>query len=67
MLQSDTQARYRVAESLWGAQPELRGWEWGRLMARCPLEQGSLQANQGGLHARAPSADGRILATPGSS
>lgn len=65
MLQGDTQARYRVADILWGAQPELRGWEWGHLMARCPLEQWSLQTNQGGLDTLAASADGRFLATAG--
>ena len=65
MLQGDAQARYRVADILWGAQPELRGWEWGHLMARCPLEQWSLQTNQGGLDTLAASADGRFLATAG--
>jgi WD40 repeat protein len=65
MLHGDAQARYRVADILWGAQPELRGWEWGHLMARCPLEEWSLQTNQGGLDALAASADGRFLATAG--
>ncbi|WP_165230636.1 WD40 repeat domain-containing serine/threonine protein kinase [Aquisphaera insulae] len=65
MLQGDDQARYRVADILWGAQPELRGWEWGHLMARCPLERWSLQTNQGGLDSVAASADGRLLATAG--
>ncbi len=65
MLQGDAQARYRAADILWGAQPELRGWEWGHLMARCPLEQWSLQTNQGGLGTLAASADGRFLATAG--
>ncbi len=65
MLQGDAQARYRVADILWGAQPELRGWEWGHLMARCPLEQWSLQTNQGELDTLAASADGRFLATAG--
>ncbi len=65
MLQGDVQARYRVADILWGAQPELRGWEWGHLMARCPLEEWSLQTNHGGLDALAASADDRFLATAG--
>lgn len=66
MLQGDEQARYRVADLLWQAEPELRGWEWGYLMARCPLEEWSLQTNQGGLDAIAASADGQYLATAGS-
>ncbi len=65
MLQGDAQSKYRVADILWGAQPELRGWEWGYLMARCPLEQWSLQTNQGGLDTLAASVDGRFLATAG--
>ncbi|MBI1324761.1 protein kinase [bacterium] len=65
MLQGDAQARYRAADILWGAQPELRGWEWGHLMARCPLERWSLQTNQGGLDTFAASSDGRFLATAG--
>jgi serine/threonine protein kinase/WD40 repeat protein len=65
MLQGDAQARYRVADILWGAQPELRGWEWGYLMAHCPLEEWSLQTNQGGLDTLTGSADGRFLATAG--
>ena len=65
MLQGDAQARYSAADILWGAQPELRGWEWGHLMARCPLEQWGLQTNQGELDTLAASADGRFLATAG--
>src|SRR5262249_133391 len=63
MLQGDAESKYRVADLLWGAQPDLRGWEWGYLMARCPLEEWSLQTNQGGLEKIAGSADGRFLAT----
>src|SRR5262249_60169426 len=65
MLQGDVQAKYRVADILWGAQPELRGWEWGHLMALCPLEDWSLQTNQKGLDGLAASADNRFLATAG--
>src|SRR5262249_43728035 len=65
MLQGDAQSKYRVADILWGAQPDLRGWEWGYLMARCPLEQWSLQTNQGGLAKMAASTDGHFLATAG--
>src|SRR5947199_1988914 len=65
MLQGNVHARYRVADILWGAQPELRGWEWGHLMARCPLEEWSLQTTQGGLAAVAVSPDGRFFATAG--
>jgi WD40 repeat protein len=65
MLQGDARSQYRVADLLWGAQPELRGWEWGYLMARCPLEQWSLQTDQGGLEKVAASVDGRFLATAG--
>lgn len=65
MLQGDVQAKYRVADILWAAQPELRGWEWGHLMARCPLEEWSLQTSQNGLDVLTASADGRFLATAG--
>jgi WD40 repeat protein/tetratricopeptide (TPR) repeat protein len=65
MLQGDAPSKYRVADLLWGAQPELRGWEWGYLMARCPLEQWSLLTQQGGLDTLATSSDGRLLATAG--
>jgi WD40 repeat protein len=65
MLQGDAQAKYGVTDLLWGAQPELRGWEWGYLMARCPLEEWSLQTDQGGLDQVAASPDGRWLATAG--
>jgi WD40 repeat protein len=65
MLQGDAKSKYRVADLLWGAQPELRGWEWGYLMARCPLEQWSLGTHQGRLDKLATSPDGRFLATAG--
>ena len=65
MLRGDDQSQNRVADILWGSRPELRGWEWGYLMARCPLEQWSLQTRQGGLDTLAASPDGRFLATAG--
>ena len=65
MLKGEDQSKYRVADLLWETRPELRGWEWGYLMARCPLEQYSLQTHQGGLDTLAASPDGRFLATAG--
>jgi WD40 repeat protein len=65
MLQGDARSRYHVADILWGARPELRGWEWGHLMARCPLEEWSLQTGQGGVAAVTASPDGRLFATAG--
>ena len=63
MLQGDDDARFRVADILWDSQPELRGWEWGHLMAQCPLEEWSFQADESGLQAIAATADGRFLVT----
>ena len=65
MLQGDDNARYRVANILWETQPELRGWEWGHLMAQCPLEEWSLQTDRSGLQTIAATADGRSLVTAG--
>ena len=65
MLQGDDEARFRVADILWQTQPELRAWEWGHLMARCPLEEWSLQTDDSGLQACSATADGRCLVTAG--
>ncbi|MHB0961334.1 MAG: nSTAND1 domain-containing NTPase [Pirellulaceae bacterium] len=65
MLQGDDDARFRVADILWQTQPELRAWEWGHLMAQCPLEEWSLQTDPDGLQAAAATADGRFLVTAG--
>jgi WD40 repeat protein/tetratricopeptide (TPR) repeat protein len=65
MLRGDVQAKYHVADILWGAQPEMRGWEWGHLMAHCPLEEWSLQTRHDGLDTLVASSDGRLLATAG--
>ncbi len=66
MLQGDEQARYRAADVLWETPPELRGWEWGHLMAQCPLEEWSIQIGQGQLEALDATPDGRLMATAGS-
>jgi WD40 repeat protein len=65
MLKGDDDARFRVADTLWETQPELRGWEWGQLMARCPLEQWSLSTDPSGVLEIAATADGRRLVTAG--
>lgn len=65
MLQGDDKARHQVADLLWGTRPDLRGWEWGYLMARCPLEEWSLHTEHGELSAMTSSADGHYLATAG--
>jgi hypothetical protein len=67
MLQGDDKARFQVADILWGTQPKLRGWEWGYLMARCPLEEWSFRTDESGLQAIAATADGRFLVTAGNS
>jgi serine/threonine protein kinase/WD40 repeat protein len=66
MLQGNQQLTYQVAGLLWDTAPALRGWEWGHLMAQCPLEEWSLESNHGSLDTLAASADGRYLATSGS-
>jgi len=65
MLQGDDKARHQIADLLWGTRPDLRGWEWGYVMARCPLEQWSLPTEHGELSAMTCSADGHYLATAG--
>lgn len=65
MLQGDKPDRDRVADILWDVQPDLRSWEWGHLMARCPLEQWALKTGHNRLLALASSTDGRYLATAG--
>jgi hypothetical protein len=67
MLQADDNARFQVADILWGTQPKLRGWEWGYLMARCPLEEWSVRTDDSGLQAIAATADGHFLVTAGNS
>ncbi len=65
MLSGDDASRFRVADLLWSTQTDLRGWEWGHLMARCPLEQWSKQTHVGGLASLTTSPDGRYMATAG--
>ena len=65
LLQNKMESRYQVADLLWETPRELRGWEWGYLMAQCPLEEWSFKTDQKGLDTLAASADGRCLATAG--
>ena len=57
MLTGDDKARYQVADMLWKTQAELRGWEWGHLLARCPLEEWSFTADPSGLSTLDTSSD----------
>ena len=65
MLQGNEEAKFRVADILWQTQPELRAWEWGYLMAQCPLEEWSLQTDATGLSSAVATVDGRFLVTAG--
>ncbi len=65
MLQGNEDARFGVADILWQTQPELRSWEWGYLMAQCPLEEWSLQTDATGLSSAVGTVDGRFLVTAG--
>ncbi|MEM7231368.1 MAG: protein kinase, partial [Planctomycetota bacterium] len=65
-LASDDRARAEVASLLWTTKPELRNWEWGYLMARCPnLESWSIDTGHAAILDMKASADGRLLATMG--
>lgn len=65
MLNGDEQSQYRVADLLWNTETTLRGWEWGHLMAQCPLEEWSLLAHESGLRAITVSPDKRFLVAVG--
>jgi eukaryotic-like serine/threonine-protein kinase len=54
-----------VPEMLRGCQQDLRGWEWGYLMSRCPRAEWEFRAHQGPVSAIAVVPDGRTFVTAG--
>lgn len=50
---------------LWAAPEKLRGWEWGHLMAQCPMEEMGWDAGHGAITHLELLADGKRLLTAG--
>jgi WD40 repeat protein len=53
----------RAQEILYDCPDYLRGWEWGRLVYLCNLDQRIFSGHENPIHSMALSADGKILAT----